>query len=133
MLAEDTRRSRRSSDDHLKRLPPMVGQDLEVQLASGEARRYVNLDFAASTPAMQPVVDTVLSLLPWYASVHRGTGYASQVTTRAYEAARVAVAAFVGARSTDEVIFVRNTTEAINLLARCITLRPEQVVLSTGL
>src|SRR5205807_7897365 len=40
-------------------------------------------------------------------------------------------AGFVGARSSDAVIFVRNTTEAVNLLARCITLRPDHAVLST--
>lgn len=132
MLASGTQRPRRSSED-LRSFPPLVGHDLEVPLASGEVRRYINLDFAASTPALQPVADTVDALLPWYSSVHRGAGFASQVCTRAYEGARAAIASFVGARATDEVIFVRNTTEAINLLARCITLRPDQVVLSTAL
>lgn len=113
-------------------LPALVGSDLEVPLAAGGTRRYVNLDCAASTPAMQPVLDAVLSALPWYSSVHRGSGFASQVSTRAYEAARHAVARFVGARPSDAVIFVRNTTEAVNLLARCLTLRPDQVVLSTA-
>ena len=112
--------------------PALTGQDLEVPLATGEQRRYVNLDYAASTPAMARVVDAVLGFLPWYSSVHRGAGFASQVSTRAYEAARSAVATFVGARSTDEVIFVRNTTEAINLLAASLRLRPDHVVLSTA-
>ena len=113
-------------------LPPLSGQDLEVPLATGEFRRYVNLDYAASTPAMERVVDAVLAFLPWYSSVHRGAGFTSQVSTRAHEAARAALAAFVGARSTDEVIFVRNTTEAINLLAHSLRLLPGQVVLSTA-
>ena len=113
-------------------LPRLVGADLEVPLASGEVRRYVNLDCAASTPAMQPVIDAVTTLLPWYSSVHRGAGFTSQVSTRAYEAARHAVAAFVGARASDMVIFVRNTTDAFNLLAHCLPLRPGHVVLSTA-
>ena len=41
------------------------------------------------------------------------------------------MATFVGARSTDTVVFVRNTTEAINLLTHCLVLRPEHAVLST--
>src|ERR1700756_5025369 len=105
--------------------PALSGQDLEVPLATGELRRYVNLDYAASTPAMERVVDTVLSFLPWYSSVHRGAGFTSQVATRAYEAAREVMAAFVGARSTDAVIFVRNTTEAINLLTHCLSMKPD--------
>jgi selenocysteine lyase/cysteine desulfurase len=112
-------------------LPRLVGQDLEVQLASGETRTYVNLDMAASTPAMEPVAEAVIEFLPWYSSVHRGAGFASQVSTRAYEAARLAVGTFVGARSSDAVIFVRNTTEAINLLTHCLVLRPDHGVLST--
>ncbi|MFN2582752.1 MAG: aminotransferase class V-fold PLP-dependent enzyme [Candidatus Dormibacteria bacterium] len=112
--------------------PALSGQDLEVPLAHGQMRRYVNLDYAASTPAMERVVDTVLAFLPWYSSVHRGAGFSSQVSTRAYEASRSSVARFAGARSTDTVIFVRNTTEAINLLVHSLRLRPEQVVLSTA-
>ncbi|MBV8195780.1 MAG: aminotransferase class V-fold PLP-dependent enzyme [Candidatus Dormibacteraeota bacterium] len=112
--------------------PALSGQNLEVPIATGEMRRYVNLDYAASTPAMERVVDSMLSFLPWYSSVHRGAGFTSQVSTRAFEAARQQMAAFVGARSTDVVIFVRNTTDGINLLARSLRLRPEHVILSTA-
>jgi selenocysteine lyase/cysteine desulfurase len=119
-------------EPRLNPLPALLGRDLEVPLADGTTRRYVNLDYAASTPPMERVVDAVNAILPWYSSVHRGAGFASQVSTRAYEAARATVARFVGARPSDEVIFVRNTTEAINLLAHCLPLRPEHVVLSTA-
>lgn len=131
MIATRKRRPRTTADGTSPSLPHLVGRDLEVPLATGELRRYVNLDYAASTPAMELVRDAVLEVLPWYSSVHRGSGFASQATTRAYEAARQAVAQFAGARSSDAVIFVRNTTEAINLLAHCLTLRPDHVVLST--
>ena len=113
-------------------LPALLGRDLEVPLADGTRRVYVNLDNAASTPPMERVAEAVNTILPWYSSVHRGAGFASQVSTRAYEAARAAVARFVGARPSDEVIFVRNTTEAINLLVHCLPLRPDHVVLSTA-
>ena len=89
MLTESSRRAPGPARRGGVVLPRLVGQDLEVQLAGGETRTYVNLDMAASTPAMEAVADAVIEFLPWYSSVHRGAGFASQVSTRAYEAARV--------------------------------------------
>ena len=82
-------------------------------------RRYVNLDYAASTPVMAAVWDAVEAFVPCYSSVHRGTGAKSQISTAAYEHARDDVASFVG-RRTGTVVFVRNTTEAINVLATAL-------------
>ena len=113
-------------------LPALVGADLEVPLATVVRRRYVNLDAAASTPAMRPVLDAVERALPWYSSVHRGAGFTSQVSTRLYEAARETVARFVGARPTDTVIFVRNTTDAVNHLAHSLRVPEGRVVLTTA-
>ena len=95
----------------------LLGADLEVRCVDGRARRYVSLDHAASTPVMADVWAAVEAFIPWYSSVHRGSGAKSQVSTAAFEEARDAVAAFVGARAEDEVVFVRNTTEAINVMA----------------
>jgi len=95
----------------------MVGADIEVACVDGERRRYANLDHAASTPVMAPVWAAVEEFVPWYSSVHRGSGYKSQVATAEFEGAREVVARFVGARPGDRVVFVRNTTEAINVLA----------------
>ncbi len=52
--------------------------------------------------------------------MHRGAGYASAVCTSAYEAARASSAGFAGARGDDVVIFTRNTTDALNLLAGAV-------------
>lgn len=82
--------------------------------------RYTNLDYAASAPALEVVAKHVTEALPLYASVHRGAGYASQVSTSAYEHARVVVGQFVGARTDDHVIFTRNTTDSLNLLASIV-------------
>jgi selenocysteine lyase/cysteine desulfurase len=112
-------------------LPRLCGADMEVALADGTLRRYVNLDCAASTPALEAVVAAVNQALPWYSSVHRGAGHLSQVSTRLYEAARQAVASFVGARPDDSVVFVRNTTDAVNHLAACLHLPPGATVLTT--
>jgi selenocysteine lyase/cysteine desulfurase len=101
-------------------LPCVVGADLEVPLVTGERVRYANLDLAASAPALATVADHVAELLPYYASVHRGAGYPSQVCTAVLEQARETVGRFVGARTDDVVVFTRNTTDALNLLAGCV-------------
>ena len=101
----------------------LLGADAEVLCADGRSRRYVNLDYAASTPALPEVWHAVEAFMPWYSSVHRGSGMKSQVATEAFEGTRAVVADFVGAPSDAEVIFVRNTTEAINVLAAALPTR----------
>lgn len=71
----------------------VVGADLEVPLLGGASARYVNLDYAASAPALVEVWAAVQAFLPWYSSVHRGAGFKSQVATAAYEGAREPVRA----------------------------------------
>ncbi|MFE3292149.1 aminotransferase class V-fold PLP-dependent enzyme [Rhodococcus sp. NPDC059234] len=96
------------------------GSELTVPLAGGGSCTYANFDYAASAPALAQVTERVQELLPYYASVHRGAGYASQVCTASYEGAREVVARFVGARTDDVVVFTRNTTDSLNLLAGCV-------------
>ncbi len=104
----------------LSPLAEVIGGDLTVPLVHGGTARYVNLDYAASAPALRAVADRVAELLPLYSSVHRGAGYASAVCTSAYEAARAEIAGFVDAGDDDVVIFTRNTTDALNLLAAAV-------------
>ncbi|MEW2380958.1 aminotransferase class V-fold PLP-dependent enzyme [Micromonospora sp. NPDC047707] len=80
----------------------------------------INLDYAATAPCARAAADAVAELLPWYASVHRGAGALSRRCTLAYERARQTVGDFVGARADDHVVFTRNTTDALNLLARAL-------------
>ncbi|MGW5359438.1 aminotransferase class V-fold PLP-dependent enzyme [Actinopolymorpha pittospori] len=101
-------------------LLPVVGANLRVPLVTGQETTYANLDYAASAPCLEEVAAHLTEVLPYYASVHRGAGYASQVSTSLYENARAQVAAFVGARADDVVVFTRNTTDALNLLAHCV-------------
>ncbi|WP_436536948.1 aminotransferase class V-fold PLP-dependent enzyme [Actinoplanes sp. HUAS TT8] len=98
----------------------MVGDDLKTELPTGETVRFAHLDYAASAPCAEAAAQAVAELLPRYGSVHRGTGVRSQTSTVAYEVARDVVAEFVGARPGDQVIFTRNTTDALNLLARAL-------------
>jgi len=95
-----------------------VGLDQQVPLLDGTARQYINLDNAASTPSMMPVKEAIDRFLPYYSSVHRGTGYKSQLSTWAYDNAREVILDFVGADpKVFTVIFGKNTTEAVNKLA----------------
>ncbi len=108
----------------------IVGIEAQVPLLDGSRRQYVNFDNAASTPALRPVFDRVNEFMTWYSSVHRGTGFKSQIATEAYEQAHDIVGCFVGANlATNTVIFGKNTTEAINKLARRFPLERDDVVL----
>lgn len=76
------------------------------------------LDSAASAQKPQVVIDKMNEVLSThYANIHRGLYEFSQVTTSAFEAVRSKVAAFINAPSEQEIIFTRNTTGAINLIA----------------
>nr|WP_307848503.1 aminotransferase class V-fold PLP-dependent enzyme [Microbispora oryzae] len=112
-------------------VPAVVGADLEVPVRGGELVQYANLDYAASAPCLEPVSAAVAAALPAYSSVHRGAGYASQLTTARYKQARHTVRAFAGARPDDALIFTRNTTDAMNLLARCLPEGTTVVVFDT--
>ncbi|MEU4314541.1 aminotransferase class V-fold PLP-dependent enzyme [Nocardia sp. NPDC024068] len=98
----------------------VTGDDLRVPLVQGGTLDYANFDYAASAPALAGVAARVDELLPYYASVHRGAGYASRISTRCYEAARDTVGRFLGCDTDQVVVFTRNTTDALNLLAGCV-------------
>lgn len=122
-------RSEALTIDLLPRLT--VGADTVVPTLHGP-RQYINFDNAASTPTFQPIVDSVTSFLRWYSNVHRGTGFKSQLSSWAFEEARDIVAGFVGADLKREVvIFTKNTTEAINKLARRLCLAKDDVIITT--
>ncbi|MGW5381806.1 aminotransferase class V-fold PLP-dependent enzyme [Nocardia sp. NPDC003963] len=101
-------------------LARVSGDELRVPLVQGGTRGYANFDYAASAPALAQVADRVAGLLPYYASVHRGAGYASRISTQCYEAARETVRDFLRCAADQEVVFTRNTTDALNLLAGCV-------------
>jgi selenocysteine lyase/cysteine desulfurase len=110
----------------------ILGVDEPVPTLEGRLLPYVNLDNAATTPPFVTVIDAIERFLPYYSSVHRGTGYKSRLSSRVYEEARDTVGRFVGADAErDETIFAKNTTEAINKLARVMPMADGAVVLTT--
>ena len=99
-------------------------------------RPLVYLDNAATTQKPQSVID---ALSHYYstmnANIHRGLHTLAEEATAAYEDVRKQVAAFIGAGSHREVVFTRNTTESLNLLAYTLgsRLRPgDEIVLTTA-
>jgi selenocysteine lyase/cysteine desulfurase len=99
---------------------PAVLHPGEIKLPGGRSVDFANLDLAATAPCLTAVADSVAALLPWYGSVHRGAGALSARCTREYEQARETVADHLGCRAGDTVIFTRNTTDALNLLAHVL-------------
>lgn len=77
------------------------------------------LDTASSAQKPQIVIDTMTRVMTdYYANVHRGLYDYSQKTTTAFESVRAKVQGFINATSPNEIVFTRNTTEAINLIAQ---------------
>ncbi len=86
------------------------------QKVNGKSVAY--LDSASSAQKPQIVLDTFKNLYEThYANIHRGLYHFSQETTKAYEDVRGKAAQFINAYSSNEIVFTRNTTEAINLVA----------------
>ena len=112
----------------------ILGLDQQVPLLDGRFVSYVNLDNSASTPPLLEVMDALERFLPFYSSVHRGTGFKSRLSTVAYDQAHEIMAQFVGADpATNTVIFGKNTTEAINKLAYRLPINDNAVILTTQL
>ncbi|UYH56297.1 cysteine desulfurase [Qipengyuania sp. SS22] len=87
-------------------------------MVTGDGQPWHYLDTAATAQKPQAVIDAMTRALGAdYATVHRGVYGRSAQMTLGYEAARRRVAAYMGAASEDEVVFVRGATEAINLVA----------------
>lgn len=96
-----------------------VRQDFPILRQQVNGRRLVYLDNAATTQKPRQVIE---ALVRYYetsnANIHRGIHTLATRATEQYEDARRKVARFIGARGPEEVVFTRNATEAINLVAR---------------
>jgi cysteine desulfurase/selenocysteine lyase len=108
-----------------------IRQDFPILSQTVRGKKLVFLDSAASAQKPVQVMDAMrLATETQYANVHRGLHWMSERTTDAFEGVRDKVAALLNAPSRDEVVFTRNSTEAINLVAFSYggSLRPGQAV-----
>jgi cysteine desulfurase/selenocysteine lyase len=96
----------------------MIREDFPILHQSSYGKRLVYLDSAASSQKPTVVIEAMNTYYREYnANVHRGIYQISEKASAAYETARKKVGRFINARSWREVIFTRNATESINLVA----------------
>ncbi len=95
-----------------------IREDFPILSREVHGRKLVYLDNAATTQKPLAVLDAMRQeYLNVNANVHRGVHYLSQQATMLHEQARERVRLFINARSSNEIVFTRGTTEAINLVA----------------
>jgi len=95
-----------------------IRKDFPVFNDVTDDKPLVYLDTAASAQKPKCVIDKICEVYTHaYANVHRGTYALADIITKSYEDARQTIADFIGAKSADEIVFTRNATESINLVA----------------
>ena len=112
-----------------------VRADFPILSKEVYGKKLVYLDNAASAQKPKQVIDRMTYAYEHeYANVHRGLHYLANAATEAFEHARETVRAFINAASTDEIIFTRNATEAMNLVAaslgRMVLQEGDEIILS---
>ena len=99
----------------------MNREDFAILKEQVNARPLVYLDNAATSQKPQQVVDAIVEAYThWNSNIHRGVHHLSQVATLKHEESRQAVADFIGAKSAEEIIFTKGTTDGLNALAFCL-------------
>src|ERR671925_1959763 len=95
-----------------------IRADFPILTRTVNGKPVVYLDNAATSQKPRQVIDAMREVFEEYnANIHRGVYEFSERTTAAFEGAREKVARFINAADTREVIFVRNATEGVNLVA----------------
>ena len=95
-----------------------IRKDFPILNQTVEGKRNIYLDTAASAQKPAVMAERISRFyLTEYANVHRGNYFLSEHSTESYERARKTVQLFINAERPEEVIFTRNATEGINLVA----------------
>ena len=114
-----------------------VRSDFPILKEQVRGRPVAYLDNAASAQKPRAVLDAIRNLYETaYANVHRGIHLLSERATDRYESARRRMAAFIGADSPEEIVFVRGATEGLNLVASSLgsqVLEAGDEILLTGM
>jgi cysteine desulfurase/selenocysteine lyase len=114
-----------------------IRADFPILSQTVRGKPLVFLDSAASAQKPRAVIAAMTEAMETqYANVHRGLHWMSERTTDAYEAARDAAAGLLNAADRHEIVFVRNTTEGINLVAHSFgrgVLKPGQAVVISAM
>jgi cysteine desulfurase/selenocysteine lyase len=114
-----------------------IRRDFPILSQTIRGKPLVFLDSAASAQKPRAVIDAMVHAMETqYANVHRGLHWMSERTTEAYESTRDAVAALMNANDRSEIVFTRNSTEALNLMAHSYgrgVMKRGQAVLISGM
>ena len=113
-----------------------IREDFPILHSKVNGKPLIYFDNAATTQKPKVVIDT---LAKYYSeinsNVHRGVHFLSEKATNAYEASRKTVQKFINAKKTEEIIYVRGTTEAINLVTNTYGLKNlnenDEIIIST--
>ncbi len=98
--------------------PELIKKDFPILDQQVHGRRLVYLDSASSSQKPAAVIEAMNRYYETtHANVHRGVYAIAEEATRLFEAGRASVARFIGAADASEVVFTKNVTEAINLVA----------------
>ena len=96
----------------------MKREDFPILKETVHGRPLVYLDNAATSQKPQQVINAIVEgYTHWNSNIHRGVHYLSQLATSKHEKARQRVASFIGAQSSDEIVFTKGTTDSLNALA----------------
>lgn len=99
--------------------PWALREDFPILARQVHEQPLIYLDNAATTQKPQPVIEALSHYYRDYnANIHRGLHQLAELATEAYEGARIKLQHYIHAASSKEMIFVRGTTEAINLVAQ---------------
>lgn len=99
----------------------LLKKDFPILTQTNRGNPIIYLDSGASAQKPQQVIDAISHFYSHdYANIHRGIYELSERSTRLYEDTRHKVAQFINAKSASEIIFVRGTTEGINLVAQAL-------------
>jgi cysteine desulfurase/selenocysteine lyase len=114
-----------------------IRNDFPILTQKIRGKPLVFLDSAASAQKPRAVIDAMVHAMEsQYANVHRGLHWMSERTTEAYESCRDAVATLMNANDRSEVVFTRNSTESLNLMAHSYgrgVMKRGQAVLISGM
>ncbi|MCE5222233.1 MAG: aminotransferase class V-fold PLP-dependent enzyme [Clostridium sp.] len=110
-----------------------IGLDEKVCDSNGHCIDGINFDNAATTPPIKSSIEYIENLSNTYASIGRGTGQKAEITTNLYKESKNFLMDFFNIKDKEKyvVIYVNNTTEGINKLAKTLIKEPNEIILTS--
>jgi len=109
----------------------VIGQDTRITLPTGKEVELVMLNNAATTPPFEYTLKKVTEFLSEYGTFHRGSGPFAAKTYERVKVAMQIIRNFFGLGNEHEIIFTKNTSEAINLFIRLLELNEDDVIITS--